>query len=122
MDKRAMRGWGIVLPALLLAGCSQQTINSANHDAQHDITAVGQAASQAARDARPQLQKADLGARVTTALASANLHGIRVDAAPDGVTLVGRVRSQSDKQRAVQIARDTLGAGKVVRSRLVVGG
>ena len=108
--------------AALLSGCSQQTISSANHDANHDIGVVSRAASQAARDARPQVQKAALGARVTAALEAANLHGIRVDAAPDGVSLVGHVGSAADKQRALQIARDTLGPGKTVHSRLTVNG
>lgn len=107
--------------AALLTGCSQRTINSANQDAQHDVSAVTHAADQAAKDARPQLKKAALGARVTTALESANLHGIRVDAAPDGVTLVGHVKNAADQQRALQIARDTLGPGKVIHSRLSVG-
>jgi osmotically-inducible protein OsmY len=104
----------------LLAGCSQRTINSANQDANHDISVVSHAADQAAKDARPQVQKAALGARVTTALVAANLHGIRVDAAPDGVTLVGHVASGAEKSRAMQIAQNTLGPGKTVHSRLTV--
>ena len=106
---------------VLLAGCSQQTLNSAQHDAQHDVGVVNQAAQQAAREAQPQLKKAGLGARVTAALQAADVHGVRVDAGPDGVTLVGHVARPADKARAVQIAHDTLGPGKAVRSRLTVG-
>ncbi len=108
--------------AVLLAGCSQQTISSASHDAHHDVAVVGQAAHRAVKEAQPQVRKAALGARVTAALAAANLGDIRVDAAPDGVTLVGRVGSASDKKRALQIARDTLGPDKTVHSRLTVTG
>ena len=107
--------------AALLAGCSQQTINSANQDANHDVAVVSQAAQKAVKDAQPDARKAAIGARVTAALEAADLHGIRVDAAPDGVTLVGHVGSPADKQRALQIARDTLGAGKTVHSRLTAG-
>ncbi|MBV9849460.1 MAG: BON domain-containing protein [Armatimonadetes bacterium] len=108
--------------AAALAGCSQQTLSSAQHDVQHDITVANQAAKKAAAAARPQLKKAGLGAQVAAALQAADVHGVRVDAGPDGVTLVGRVDSPADKARAVHIAQDTLGPGKVVRSRIVVGG
>lgn len=114
-------GWMLFLGgAVLLTGCSQQTINSAQHDAQHDAAVVNHEANKAVQEAKPQLKKADLGARVTAALGVANIHGVRVDAAPDGVTLVGHTASQADKARAVQIAQDTLGPGKAVRSRIVV--
>ena len=122
---RPTRSWivvGLGGAAALLAGCSQQTLDSAQHDAQRDVSVVNQQAQKAAREARPQLQKAGLGARVTAALQAADVHGVRVDAGPDGVTLVGRVETQADKRRAVHIAQDTLGQGKVVRSRLVVAG
>ena len=68
-----------------------------------------------------RFKKAGLGARVTAALQAADVHGVRVDAGPDGVTLVGRVARPADKARAVHIAQDTLGPGKAVRSRLTVG-
>ncbi len=113
---------GPILGAALLAGCSQQTINSASHDAHHDVAVVGQAAHQVAKHVQPQVRKAALGARVTAALAAAGLNGVRVDAGPDGVTLVGHVPDGSDKERATQIARDTLGPGKAVHSRLTVDG
>ena len=104
----------------LLAGCSQQTLNSAQHDAQRDAGAVSRAANKAAQQAAPQINKARLGGRVTAALSAADVHGVRVDAGPDGVTLVGQVDSQEAKARAVHIAQDTLGPGKAVRSRIVV--
>ena len=106
--------------AALTAGCSQQTLNSAQHDVQHDAAAVNRETQRAARKARPQLSQFQTGARVKAALVAADIQTVRVDVGPDGVALVGHVGSQADKARAVQIAQDTLGPDKVVRSRIVV--
>lgn len=109
--------------AAALAGCSQQTLDSAQHDAQHDAAAVNQQAQQAERQARPQIDKMKLQSRVTAALAAANLPTtIHVRADADSVYLRGTVNSTGDKSRAGQIARDTLGPGKVVHNQLQVSG
>ena len=106
-----------------LAGCSQQTLNSAQNDANRDLAAAGQKANQAAQEARPQLDKLDLQTRVTAALAAAKLPTtIHVRADAEGVYLRGTVKTVSDKARAGQIARDTLGPGKTVHNQLQVSG
>ena len=97
--------------ALMLPGCSQQTLDSAKQDTQRNITA-----------AKPQLAKLELGSRVTTALASADVHGVRVDAGTDGVSLHGTVNSAAQKARAGRIARDTLGPDKTVKNDIQVSG
>ncbi len=94
---------------LALAGCSQQTLDSAKQDTKHNINEV-----------KPQLAKLDLGARVTAALKAAGLNGIRVDAGTNGVSLHGTVGSAADKARAGRIAKDTLGPGKSVDNALTV--
>ena len=104
----------VVVPALLgltlaSAGCSQQTIDSAKQDTQRNITA-----------ARPQLAKLELGSRVTAALQSADVHGVRVDADTNGVSLHGTVSSAAQKARAGRIARDTLGPDKTVKNDIQV--
>ena len=107
----------------ILTGCSQQTLDSAQHDAQRDAAAVGQQAQQAERQARPQVDKLKLQSRVTAALAAANLPTtIHVRADTDGVYLRGTVGSAGDKKRAGQIARDTLGPDKAVHNQLQVNG
>ena len=100
-----------MLTAFALSGCSQQTIDSAKQDTQRNIQA-----------AKPQLAKLELGSRVTAALASASIHGVRVDADADGVSLHGTVSSAAQKARAGRIARDTLGAGKTVSNQITVSG
>ena len=106
-----------------LVGCSQQTISSAQHDAQHDAAVVNQQAQKAERQAQPQVDKLKLQSRVTTALAAANLPTtIHVRADTEGVYLRGTVGSAADKARAGQIARDTLGPDKKVRNQLQVSG
>jgi osmotically-inducible protein OsmY len=116
------QGWiaAFCLLPILLSGCSQRTINSANSDAQHDVTAISHAADKAAQEAKPQIKKLELGTRVSTALTAADLHGIHVEANPGGVSLVGHVKNASDKKRALQIAKDTLGPQKTVTDRLTV--
>lgn len=103
----------IVLAAFGLAaglvGCSQQTLQSAQQDTQRNLA-----------NARPQLARLELGSRVTAALASANIHGIRVDAGTQGVRLHGTVNSAAQKARAGRIARDTLGPGKTVDNKIVL--
>jgi hypothetical protein len=97
--------------AAALSGCSQQTLNSAKQDTQRNIA-----------NAKPQIAKLELGSRVTAALAAANVHGVRVDADTNGVSLHGIVNSAAQEKRAVQIARDTLGPGRVVNNQLEVSG
>ena len=117
-----------LIPALIglgviLAGCSQQTLDSARHDAQHDTTVVNQQAKQAERQARPQLDKLKLQSRVTAALAAAALPTtIHVRADADGVYLRGTVNDVEDKARAGRIARETLGGDKTVHNQLQVSG
>lgn len=101
----------LLLTGLALAGCSQQTLDSAKQDAQRNIST-----------AKPQLAKLELGSRVTAALASANVHGVRVDADTNGVSLHGSVNSAAQKQRAGRIARDTLGPDKTVKNEIAVSG
>ena len=91
------------------SGCSQQTLDSAKQDTQRNL-----------QNAKPQLAKLELGSRVTAALASANVHGVRVDADTNGVTLRGTVSSAAQKARAGRIARETLGPDKVVSNQLQV--
>lgn len=102
----------IVVPALLglalaPAGCSQQTLDSAKQDTQRNL-----------QNAKPQLAKLELGSRVTAALQSADVHGVRVDADTGGVRLHGIMHSASQKARAGRIARDTLGPGKRVDNEI----
>lgn len=99
----------LMLTGLALSGCSQQTLDSAKQDTQRNITA-----------AKPQLAKFELGSRVTAALASANVHGVRVDADTNGVSLHGSVSSAAQKARAGRIARDTLGSDKTVKNEIAV--
>lgn len=104
------------------AGCSQQTIESASSDIRGNAEVVKREAQRAERKARPQLSKAALGARVTTALrANENLPStIRVDADENGVKLRGTVRSEREKSLAGRIARDTLSEDKTVQNDLKV--
>ena len=97
--------------ALMLSGCSQQTLDSAKQDTQRNIN-----------NAKPQLAKLELGSRVTAALQSADVHGVRVDAGTNGVSLHGTVNSAAQKARAGRIARDTLGPDKSVQNDIQVGG
>lgn len=113
----------LVLAGLCLAGCSQQTINSAQKDTQHNVAVVNKKADELAKQAKPELNKLDLGARVTAAIAAnQNLRGtaIRVDASPNGVTLRGSVKTAAQKTLAERVARDTLGPGKTVTDELQV--
>ena len=109
----------------MAAGCSQKTIQSADKDTQHNIQALNQTVTQAAKNARPQLKKLDLGARVTAAItANQNLDGtaIRVDASTNGVRLRGTVKTTAQKALAGRVAQDTIGAGKTVTNELSVKG
>ena len=115
-----MTGMSVVIWAT--CGCSQQTISSAQNDAQHDIAVVNQQADKAVQEAKPQLKKADLGLRVTTALQTADIHGVRVDASTNGVQLRGIVDTSAEKSRAGQIAQDTLGPGHTVTNEIQVKG
>ncbi len=104
----------VVIPVLLglavaLPGCSQQTLDSARQDTQRNI-----------QSAKPQLAKLELGSRVTAALQSADVHGVRVDADTNSVSLHGTVNSAAQKARAGRIARETLGPGKTVQNDIQV--
>ena len=99
----------LTLVGIALAGCSQQTLESAKQDTQRNINT-----------AKPQLAKLELGSRVTAALASANVHGVRVDAGTNGVSLHGTVNSAAQKARAGRIARETLGPDKTVKNDIQV--
>lgn len=119
----AALGLGVI--CLLGTGCSQKTINSADQDTQHNITALNQKADQLAQQAKPALKKLDTGARVTAAItANQNLHGtdIRVDGDTHGVRLTGTVNTAAQKQLAEQVAKDTLGPGATVQNTLTVKG
>lgn len=110
---------------LLGTGCSQQTIDSANKDAQHNITVADQKAKELADAAKPQLKKLDMAAPVTAAITTnPNLHGteIRVDGAANGVRLKGTVKTAQQKQLAGEIARNTLKPGQTVENDLAVQG
>ena len=106
----------------LAAGCSQQTISSAQQDAKHDVAVVDQKAAVVAQQIKPETQKLDLGGSVTTALqVNPNLpHTIRVDASPNGVRLRGYVHTAAQKHLAEQIAKQTVPAGKTVTNELAV--
>ena len=104
-----------------LTGCSQQTLDSARHDTEHNAAAVNQQAQQAERKARPQFDKLNLQTRVSAALSAANLPStIHVRADAGGVYLRGTVNSAGDKARAGRIARDTLGEDKAVHNQIQV--
>ena len=107
-------------PFFLLTGCSQQTLNSAGQDAQKDAAIVNRETQRAAKNAQPQLNKLRLGARVTAALQSADIHNIRVDADENGVSLHGTVDTAAQKARAGRIARETLGPDKTVHNQIQV--
>lgn len=113
----------LALAGLSLAGCSQQTLNSAQKDTAHNVAVVNKKADELAKQAKPELNKLDLGARVTAAIAAnENLRGtaIRVDASPNGVTLRGSVKTAAQKTLAERVARDTLGPSKTVTNELQV--
>jgi len=113
-----------IVMGALACGCSQQTINSAQKDTEHNIAVVDQQAKKLAAESKPQLDKLDYGARVTAAITSnANLHGthIRVDADTNGVRLKGTVKTPEQKALAGKVAAQTLPPGKTVENDLVVG-
>ena len=108
--------------ALWNAGCSQQTVQNADKDISHDVGVAGQELKKVGQEAKPQMEKLDLGARVTAALkANANLPDtIRVDADTNGVRLRGTVQNPQQKALAGKIAQQTLPAGKTVENQLTV--
>ena len=118
-DKRA---FCLLLLPLLLAGCSQQTLNSANNDVQNDAKVVQREAKRAERKVDPQVKSLDLGARVTAAVnLNENLpKTIRVDASPDGVRLKGAVKTHEQKALAGQVAKATVPPDKIVENDLTV--
>jgi osmotically-inducible protein OsmY len=115
-----------VLVVLLgaIAGCSQQTLESATRDTARNTQIVAREADRAKKKLDPQLKQLGIGARVTAALkANENLPmTIRVDADPDakGVKLRGTVDTTEQKKLAEKVARETLGADKRVQNDLKV--
>jgi len=107
---------------IALSGCSPQTVESASRDVARNTEIVAREAKRAERKARPQLNKLQLGAKVTAALvANENLpKTIRVDADENGVKLRGTVKTQAQKDMAGRIARDTLKEDKTVLNELKV--
>ena len=126
LTRRRLAGAAIAagIISLLMAGCSQQTIESAGKDVARNTEIVEREAKRAERKARPQIAKGQLGLRVTTALkANQKLPGsIRVDAGEDGVKLRGTVKTQEQKELAERVARDTLSEEYTVTNDLKVEG
>ena len=124
-----------LLVAVVMGGCSRQTIEGAAQDTARNAVVVEREAKRAerklrptvnklGREIKPALNKAGIGFRVKTALtASERLpKTIRVDADATGVRLVGTVKTPEQKALAGRIARQTLGEGKTVRNELRVTG
>jgi len=118
--------WGMLALAGATLGCSQQTIDSATHDAARDAQIAAREVERARKKAEPQLKQLEIGARVTAARkANENLPlTIRVDADPDaqGVKLRGTVKTDAQKTLAGKVAHETLGPGKHVQNGLKVTG
>ena len=115
--------FAVLVLLLSAAGCSQNTINSAAKDTQHNVAVLNKEVNRAAQQAKPELNALDSGARVTAALgANANIpQTIRVDADKNGgVRLRGTVKTAQQKQLAENIAKQTLPAGKPVNDELTV--
>lgn len=113
----------LVLVCVFGAGCSQRTINSANQDAQHNITTLDQKAKQVVANAKPEIKKLDVATPVATAItANPNLSGthIRVDGQTNGVRLRGTVNTPQQKQLAGQVAKNNVKAGQTVDNELTV--
>lgn len=122
-NKPALAVSALIGLGMAVGGCSQQTLDSAKSDAQHNASAVNDQAQKAERQARPQIDKLKLQSRVSAALAAANLPTtIHVRADADDVYLRGTVNSAGDKTRAGRIARDTLGEDKTVHNQIQVNG
>jgi len=122
-NKSALAVSALIGLGMVCGGCSQQTLDSAKSDAQHNASAVNDQAQKSERQARPQIDKLKLQSRVSAALAAADLPTtIHVRADADGVYLRGTVNSAEDKARAGRIARDTLGPDKSVHNQLQVSG
>lgn len=105
----------VAVAIVCAAGCSDQTIDSANKDVQRDVNTI-------ATQAKPKLAALDIGARVTAALtANSNLpHTIRVDASPNGVRLSGTVHTANQKHLAGEIAKQTIKPDQHVDNELQV--
>ena len=108
--------------ALILGGCSQQSVDSTSKDISSGLQTANNAATKLSKDVAPSLKKLDLGARVTAALrANANLPDtIRVDASTTGVRLKGTVDTKAQKALAGKVAKSTLPAGKSVDNELTI--
>lgn len=117
-------GAGALLTLLSAAGCSPETISSAQKDVARNREVVEREAARVERKARPQLTKLQRGARVTAALkANEKLpKTIRVDAGETGVTLRGSVDTAAQKALAERIARDTLSDDKTITNELKIKG
>ncbi|MBC8101775.1 MAG: BON domain-containing protein [Cytophagales bacterium] len=114
----------LLTAAMLLSGCSPETLESVGKDTQRNAEIVAREAKRAEKNARPTLRKLNLGARVTAAIqANQKLpRSIRVDASETGVYLRGAVKSEGQKELAERIARDTLDEKYTVQNDLKVDG
>jgi len=124
MNNQTLYAAILAMVAVVAAGCSQETIDSAANDAQKNAKIVAREAHRAEQKLRPDLKKLGLGARVTAAIqANQNLpHTIRVDAGTGGVFLRGTVKTEEQKALAGRIARDTLSSEYTVQNDLKVTG
>jgi osmotically-inducible protein OsmY len=112
----------LITCALIISGCSEQSVQSTSNDISHGLQSANTAAKQVGQEVQPSLQKLDLGARVTAALrANANLpDSIRVDASTKGVRLRGHVETAAQKSLAGKIAKSTLPPDKSVDNELKI--
>ena len=119
---RAALAAPLLLVPVLLAGCSQETLQSAAKDTAKNAVIVAREAKRAEKKAGPQIQKLKLGGRVLAAI-TANQKlppTIRVDASETGVTLRGSVQTSEQKKLAETIARQTLKDEYSVQNDLTV--
>lgn len=148
MGRGKMRGlFSAVLVAVVLAGCSTETIESAKKDVDRNTQAVREGAEKVEKVVKPiaevagpivkpvvdaagkevnkKAEQLKIGARVTVALqANENLpRTIRVDADPDGqgIKLRGYVKTAEQKKTAERIAHETLGKEKHIQNDLKIG-
>ena len=78
---------------------------------------IGEAAAHAANEASGALQSGKITAKIKSKMALDDLvqaHNISVDTSGSIVTLTGVAGSQAERERAVQLARETEGVSSVV--------
>lgn len=111
------------LPILAaVSGCSQETLENVSKDTARNAQVVVREAKRTEKNARPALNKLNLGVRVTAAIhANQKLpRTIRVDASETGVFLRGTVKTAEQKAHAERIARDTLDEKYTVKNDLKI--